>query len=110
MIQEFEVVKISRENYAFLMSEWTQPLEFRVSVGGSLDRSICLFHCCIPSTKHSSWLIQLFDELEWDKKIKEKESNRERWSEEILKVLRQLEKKKVPLGVKEKLSEKYVGK
>lgn len=37
VIQEFEVVRISREDYAFLMSEWTQSLEFRVSIGGSLD-------------------------------------------------------------------------
>lgn len=38
MIQEFEVVRISMEDHAFLMPEQTQPLEFGILIGGSLDQ------------------------------------------------------------------------
>ena len=36
VIQKFEVVRISRDGYAFLMSESTPWLEFGISVGDSL--------------------------------------------------------------------------
>ena len=36
-LQEFEVVTISRDDYVFLMPQWTQHLEFGTLLSGFLD-------------------------------------------------------------------------